>query len=64
MLYYLPSTGGRKDGFILFPKVLVHCEIQAVSFRIWTLASMSSSFDANYYTTGTFIEFALIKKIL
>ena len=32
--YYLPIAGGRIIGVIPFPKVLVLCEMQSVSFRI------------------------------
>ena len=32
--YYLPIAGGRIIGFILFPRVLVLCEMQSVSSRI------------------------------
>ena len=34
--YYLPIAGGRIIGFIGFPRVLVLCEMQPVSSRIWT----------------------------
>ena len=34
--YYLPIAGGRIFGFIPFPRVLVLCEMQSVSSRIWT----------------------------
>ena len=34
--YYLPIAGGRIIGFIPFPRVLVLCEMQSVSSRIWT----------------------------
>ena len=33
---YLPIAGGRIIGFIPFPRVLVLCEMQLVSSRIWT----------------------------
>ena len=36
LLCYLPIAGGRILGFIPFPRVLVLCEMQSVSFRIWT----------------------------
>ena len=52
--YYLPIAGGRIIGFILFPRVLVLCEMQSVSSRIWTRVAMSISYDNNHYTTGTF----------
>ena len=51
--YYLPIAGGRINGFILFPRVLVLCEIQSVRSRIWTRVAVSTSCDDNHYTTGT-----------
>ena len=51
--YYLPIAGGRIIGFIPFPRVLVLCEMQSVSSRIWTRVAMSNSYDDNHYTTGT-----------
>ena len=51
--YYLPIAGGRIIGFIPFPKVLVLCEMQSVSSRIWTRVAVSISYDDNHYTTGT-----------
>ena len=32
--YYLPIAGGRIIGFISFPRILVLCEMQSVSFKI------------------------------
>ena len=52
--YYLPIAGGRIIGFIPFPRVLVLCEIQSVSSRIWTRVAVSISYDDNHYTTGTY----------
>ena len=51
--YYLPIDGGRIIGFMPFPKVLVLCEMQSVSSRIWTHVAVSISYDDNHYTTGT-----------
>ena len=51
--YYLPIAGGRIIGFIPFPMVLVLCEMQSVSSRIWTRVAVSISCDDNHYTTGT-----------
>ena len=51
--YYLPIAGGRIIGFIPFPRVLVLCEMQSVSSRIWTRVAVSISYDDNHYTTGT-----------
>ena len=51
--YYLPIAGGRIIGFIPFPRVLVLCEMQSVSSRIWTRVAVSNSYDDNHYTTGT-----------
>ena len=50
--YYLPIAGGR-IGFIPFPRVLVLCEMQSVSSRIWTRVTVSNSYDDNHYSTGT-----------
>ena len=51
--YYLPIAGGRIIGFIPFPRVLVLCEMQLVSARIWTSVAVSISYHGNHYTTGT-----------
>ena len=53
LLYYLHIAGGRIIGFIPFPKVLVLCEMQSVSSRIWTRVAVSISYDDSHYTTGT-----------
>ena len=53
--YYLPIAGGRIIGFIPFPRVLVLCEMQSASSRIWTCVAVSISYDDNHYTTVTFI---------
>ena len=50
--YNLPIDGGRIIGFIPFPRVLVLCEMQSVSSRIWTRVAVSISYDDNHYTTG------------
>ena len=50
---YLPITGRRIIGFIHFLRVLVLCEMQSVSSRIWTHVVVSISYDDNHYTTGT-----------
>ena len=51
--YYLPIAGRRIFGFIPFPRVLVLCEMQSVSSRIWTRVAVFISYDDNNYTTGT-----------
>ena len=51
--YYLPIDRGRIIGFIPFPRVLVLCEMQSISSRIWTRVAESISFDDNHYNTGT-----------
>ena len=51
--YYLPIAGGRIIGFIPFPRVLVLCEMQSVSSRIWTRIAVFTSYGDNDYTTGT-----------
>ena len=58
--YYLPIAGGRIIGFIPFPRVLVLCEMQSVTSRIWTRVAVSISYDDNDYTTGTSSISALI----
>ena len=55
LLYYLPIAGGRIVGFILFPKILVLCQMQPALLRIWTLVDISISCDNNHYTMGTSI---------
>ena len=51
LIYYLPMAGGRIIGFIPFQRVLVLCEMQSVSSRIWTRVAVSISYDDNHYTT-------------
>ena len=51
--YYLAIAGGRIIGFIPFPRVLMLCEMQSASSRIWTRVAVSISYDDNHYTTGT-----------
>ena len=53
---YLLIAGGRIIGFIPFPRVLGLCEMQSVSFRIWTRVTVSTSYDNNHYTKGTSIK--------
>ena len=43
--YYLPIAGGRIIGFIDFPRVLVLCEMQSVSSRIWLCVAVSISYE-------------------
>ena len=59
--YYLPIAGGRIIGFIPFSRVLVLCEMQSVSSRIWTRVTVSISYDDNHYTTGTSNQFTDLK---
>ena len=40
-------------GFIVFPRVLVLCEMQLAWSRIWTRFTVSISYDDNRYTTDT-----------
>ena len=49
---YLPIAGGRMIEFIPFPRILVLCEMQSVSSRIWTRVTVTISYDDNHYTTG------------
>ena len=58
--YYLPIAGGRIIGFIPFPRVLVLCEMQWVSFRIWNRVAVYNSYDDNNYTTGTSSTFVIL----
>ena len=51
--YYLPIAGEIVIGFIPFPRVLVMCEMQSVSSRIWTRVAVSITYDDNHYTMGT-----------
>ena len=51
--YYLAITGGRMRGLIPFPRVLMLCEMQPATSRIWTRVTMSISYDDNHYTMGT-----------
>ena len=55
--YYLPIAARGIIGFIPFPRVLVLCEMQSVSSRIWTRVVVSISYDDNHYTTGTSVKF-------
>ena len=50
-LSYLPIAGGRIIEVIPFPRVLVLCDKQSVSSRIWTRVAMSISYDDNHNTT-------------
>ena len=49
--YYLLIVGGRIIGFLPFTRVLVLCEMQSVSSRIWTRVAVFISDDDNNYTT-------------
>ena len=59
--YYLPIAGRRIIGFIPFPRVLVLCEMQSVSSRIWTCVTVSISYDHSHYTTGTIIWYQVFQ---
>ena len=65
---YVPIPGGRIIGFIPFPSVLVLCEIQSVSSRIWTRAAVCISYDDNHYTIyvcmGGFIYLRMYEALL
>ena len=47
-------------GFIPFPRVLVLCEMQSASSRIWTRVAVSISYDDNHYTMGTTYELVFV----
>ena len=55
--YYLTIAGGRIIGFIPSPRVLVLCEMQSVSARIWTRDAVSISYDDNHYTTSQLVGY-------
>ena len=61
--YYLSIAGGRIIGFIPFPRVLVLCEMQSVSSRIWTRIAVLISYGDNDYTTGTSYENPMVTLI-
>ena len=48
--YYFPIVGGKIIGFILFPGILVLCEIQTTLSWFWTRIAESISYDSNHYT--------------
>ena len=50
---YLPISGDRTTEFILFQNVLVLCEMQTASSRIWTQYAVSISCYNNHYTVST-----------
>ena len=60
--HYLPIAGGRIIGFIIFPRVLVLCEMQSVLSWIWTRVAESIFCEDNHYTTGTFTSLIYIHK--
>ena len=51
--YYLPIAGGRIIRFIPFPRVLVLCEMQPASSRIWFRVAVSILYEDKHYTTCT-----------
>ena len=57
---YLPIAWGRISGFIPFTRVLVLCEMQSASSRIWTCVAVSISYDDNHYTTGIYLFHILL----
>ena len=61
--YYLPIAGGRITGFIPFPRVLVLCEMQLVSARIWTRIAVSISYDDNHYNNWTYVASCLCRGV-
>ena len=75
--YYSLISGWRIIGFILFPRVLMPCEMQIVSSRIWTRVTMNIASNNNHHTmnisththtrihthTYTYISIALNKLI-
>ena len=51
--YNLLIDGGRIIESIPFPRVLVLCEMQSVSSRIWTRVTVSIFYDNYHYSTST-----------
>ena len=51
--YYLSIAVGRIIGFIPFPLVLELCEIQSVSFRVWTHVVVSNTYNDKHTHTHT-----------
>ena len=59
------SHSWRENNWIhTFPRVLVLCEMQSVSSRIWTRVAVSIYYDDNHYTTVTFIFIRIAKIFL
>ena len=58
---YLLITGRRIVGWVPFPWLLTLCEMQTVSFRIWTRFVISISYDDNHYTTRAYIHEVCLK---
>ena len=56
---YLLISEGRIAGFIPFPRVLVICEMQAVSSGIRTRVGVSISYDDDNYNTSTSVGWYL-----
>ena len=54
---YLPIAGRKVTGFISFPSLLVLCEMQFASSRIWNVVALSIFYDDNYYTTRPSVIF-------
>ena len=48
--YYIPIAEERTNELMPFSEVLVLCEIQTTSSRIWTWIANSISYDDNNYT--------------
>ena len=59
LLYYLPIAAKRIIGFMPFLRVLVLCEMQSASSRIWTRVTASISY---YYIMGTSLYICIIEK--
>ena len=62
--YFLSISGGTIIGFILFPRVLVLCEMLSVLSRNWTRIAVSISCDDNHYTTGTSMKVMVILVVI
>ena len=55
--YYLSIAGGRIIELIPFPRVLVLCEMQKASSRVWTRVAVFISYNSSRYTTSSCFSF-------
>ena len=62
--YYLHIAGGRIIGFIPFPRVLVLCEMQSVSSRIWTRIAVFISYGVVTVKKGANLKTYIVRNSL